>query len=275
MATTPERPPGEAYTHGYGEQPHRVMSQRNVAVDAAFLLPHLRPGMRLLDVGCGPGSITVGLARVVAPGEVVGVDIGPVQVEAARALATEEGVANVRFEVGSVYALPFPDASFDAAFAHTVLEHLADPVAALREVRRVLKPGGVIGLRDGDWGGRVIAPPSPLVEEGYALYARLWALNGGNPNRGREHRALLREAGFGRIAASAAVSAQGTPEETRGVAALAHAQLSRPEFVERVVALGWADRERLAQVAVAQLVWGEHPDAFSVVLLCQAIAWAD
>lgn len=275
MATAPERPPGEAYTHGYNGQANRVMSQRTAATDAAFLLPHLRPGMRLLDCGCGPGSITVGLAGVVAPGEVVGVDIGPVQVEVARALAAAEGVANARFEVGSVYALPFPDASFEAAFAHTVLEHLADPVAALREVRRVLKPGGVIGVRDGDWGGRVIAPPSPLVEEGYALYARLWVLNGGNPNRGREHRALLREAGFGRIVASASVSAQGTAEETRGVAALAHAQLSRPDFVARVVALGWADRDRLAQLAAAQLAWGDHPDAFANVLLCQAVAWAD
>src|SRR6476660_7491840 len=92
MATTPERPPGEAYTHGYGEQPHRVMSQRTVAVDAAFLLPHLRPGMRLLDCGCGPGSITVGLAQHLTPGEVVGMDIGVVQVEAAHALAASAGV---------------------------------------------------------------------------------------------------------------------------------------------------------------------------------------
>jgi ubiquinone/menaquinone biosynthesis C-methylase UbiE len=275
MAAAPERPSGEAYTHGYDGRANRVMSQRNVATDAAFLLPHLRPGMRLLDVGCGPGSITIGLAGVVAPGEVVGLDIAPVQVEAARALAAEEGAANARFEVGSVYALPFPDASFEAAFAHTVLEHLADPVAALREVRRVLKPGGVIGVRDGDWGGRVIAPPSPLVEEGYALYARLWVLNGGNPNRGREHRALLREAGFARIVASAWGAASGTPEETRGLAAIAHTQLSRPEFVERVVALGWTDRERLAQLAAAQLAWGEHPDAFGTGLLCQAVAWAD
>jgi ubiquinone/menaquinone biosynthesis C-methylase UbiE len=275
MTDAPERPSGEAYTHGYEEHVRRTLGQRTAAVDAAFLLPHLRPGLRLLDFGCGPGSITVGLAAAVAPGEVVGVDIGPTQIEAARALAAEHGAANARFEVGSVYALPFPDASFDAAFACTVLEHLADPLAALREVRRVLRPGGVIGLRDGDWGGRVIAPPSPLVEEGLALYARLWVLNGGNPNRGREHRALLRAAGFGRIAASAATQACGTPEETRSLAALFHAQLARPEYVRRVVALGWADRERLAQLAAAQQAWGEHPDAFSASLLCQAVAWAD
>lgn len=275
MATTPDRPPGEAYTHGYNEQVRRTLGGRTAAVDAAFLLPHLRPGLRLLDCGCGPGSITVGLAAAVAPGEAVGVDIGPTQIEAARALAAEHGAANTRFEVGSVYALPFPDASFDAVFACTVLEHLADPLAALREMRRVLRPVGVIGLRDGDWGGRVVAPPSPLVAEGYALYVRLWGLNGGNPNRGREHRALLRAAGFGRIAASAQAQAFGTPEEARRLAALIHAQLARPEFVERVVALGWADRGHVAQLAEAQREWGEHPDAFSALLYCQAVAWAD
>jgi SAM-dependent methyltransferase len=275
MATTSDRPSGEVYTHGYGEQTRRRMSQRTAETDAAFLLPHLRSGMRLIDFGCGTDSITVGLAAAVAPGEVVGVDIGPAQVEAARALAAEDGVTNVRFEVGSVYTLPFPDASFDAAFARSVLEHLSDPVAALREVRRVLKPGGVIGLRDGDWGGWVLAPPSPLVEEGYALYARLWALNGGNPNRGREHRALLRAAGFGRIAASAGAECNGTSEEVQQWASVARAQLARPEFVARVLAEGWADRARLDQILAAFQVWGEHPDAFSAVLLCQAVAWAD
>lgn len=274
MATAPGRPRGEAYTHGYDEHSRQFMSRRIATVEAAFLLPHLQPGMRLLDFGCGTGSITAGLAGAVAPGEVVGVDIEPRQVEAARTLAAEQGVGNARFEVGSVYALPFSDGSFDAAFARSVLEHLADPVAALREVRRVLKPGGVIGVRDGDWGSRIIAPPTPLIEEGYALYVRLWALNGGNANRGREQRALLRAAGFARIEASAGAEVMGTSEDVRRWASVAHAQITRPEFVERVVALGWADRERLGQIGAAFQAWGEHPDAFQGTLMCQAVAWA-
>lgn len=274
MSTAPKRPAGEAYSHGYGEQMRAGMSQRTAAVEAAFLRPHLRPGMRLLDFGCGPGSITVGLAPIVAPAEVVGVDIEPAQIETARAHAAAQGVHNVRFEVGSVYDLPFPDASFDAAFERSVLEHLADPVAALREVRRVLKPGAVIGVRDGDWGDRCIAPASPPLDDGLALYWRLWRLNGGEPSRGREHRALLRAAGFGRIEASAGAEAWGAPEAARWWAGVIAASLSRPEFVERVVALGWADRERLAASAEAARAWGEHPDAFVGVLLCQAVAWA-
>src|SRR5688572_8059537 len=71
------------------------MAARTVTRDAAFLLPYLHPGMELLDAGCGPGSITVGLAEVVAPGGVVGVDLQAAQVEQARTLAAERGVTNV------------------------------------------------------------------------------------------------------------------------------------------------------------------------------------
>ncbi|MGN6564257.1 MAG: methyltransferase domain-containing protein, partial [Thermomicrobiales bacterium] len=216
----------EMYTHGYSEERRHIHGQRVAEVEAAFLLPHLQPGMRLLDFGCGPGSITVGLARAVAPARVVGIDIATQQVTVAHALAADMDARNLRFAVSSVYDLPFPDASFDAAFSRSVLEHLADPLAALREVRRVLKPGGVIGVRDGDWGGLVLAPPNTLVEEGLALYARLWALNGGNPKRGHEHRALLRAAGFSRIVASAGADAMGTPEAVRQRAALLAEQLT-------------------------------------------------
>jgi ubiquinone/menaquinone biosynthesis C-methylase UbiE len=142
------------------------MARRTAAQEAAFFLPHLRPGMRVLDVGCGPGSITVGLAEVVAPGEVVGIDVQQSQVERARDLAVERGVANVRFEVGDVYRLPFLDHSFDAVFAHTVLMHLQEPVRALAEARRVLRPGGITGVRDPDYGTMLSLPRRPYWNSG-------------------------------------------------------------------------------------------------------------
>ena len=136
--------------HAYIERDNRSfeaqLEERTASVDAAFLLPHLRSGMRVLDVGCGPGTITLGLAQSVAPGEVVGVDLQESMVERARALAAERGIANVRFDLADAYELPFPDRSFDAALEHRVLMHLADPIRGLREVRRVLRPGGVLGL---------------------------------------------------------------------------------------------------------------------------------
>jgi len=96
-------------------------------------------------VRCGKcGELFNGVAALVAPGEVVGVVGRNGQVDIARRRAGERGLANVRFEVGSIYALPFPDGSFDVAYAHTVLQHVREPLRALREMRRVLKPGGLV-----------------------------------------------------------------------------------------------------------------------------------
>jgi ubiquinone/menaquinone biosynthesis C-methylase UbiE len=105
--------------------------------------------MRLLDCGCGPGSITVDLAHAVAPGEAIGIDLREDALAQGRALARAREIANVTFETASVYQLPYADSSFDAAFACAVLQHLATTLAALKEMRRVLKPKGVIGIVDG------------------------------------------------------------------------------------------------------------------------------
>src|SRR5207244_1539895 len=122
-----------------------ILSVRTAAA-FGFLQPHLRPGMRLIDCGCGPGSITVDLAQQLAPGDLVGIDVRPEAIEEARALAKQRGIENVTFDVGSVYELPYPDASFDAATACAVIQHLERPVDALREIRRVLRPGGMVGV---------------------------------------------------------------------------------------------------------------------------------
>src|SRR6185503_13988946 len=144
MTTEPLR--HETYTHRHAAATVKQHAQRTADEAAAFLLPQLRAGMRLLDVGCGPGSITRGLAERVTPGEVVGVDLSADTLEAARRDAAARGLDNLRYEEGSVYALPFPDASFDVAYAHQVLQHLRERDAALREILRVLRPGGLLAV---------------------------------------------------------------------------------------------------------------------------------
>ena len=143
--------PSDRYTHGHHESVLRSHSWRTAENSAAFVLEHLRRGDALLDVGCGPGTITIDLARRVAPGSTVGIDLSPEVVESARASATESGVTSARFEVANVYALGFDDSTFDVAFAHQVLQHLTDPVAALVELRRVLRPQGLLAVRDADF----------------------------------------------------------------------------------------------------------------------------
>ncbi len=150
--------PRESYSVGYDQAAAEFFGRRRANTHAAFFLPHLRAGMRLLDGGCGPGTITIDLAKLVAPAELVGIDIEPSQIELARTTAAERGTSNVRFDVGDLYSLPFPDESFDAVFLHGVLEHLRDPLRGLREVLRVLKRGGVLGARHADFGGFLLEP---------------------------------------------------------------------------------------------------------------------
>ena len=149
------------YTHGHHDSVLRSHRSRDVANSAAYLLGELRPGRSVLDAGCGPGTITVGLAAGVAPGRVTAIDTSQEVLAEAAALAAGQGVTNVEFAVADLYALPYPDSSFDIVHAHQVLQHLADPVAALRELGRVCRPGGVVAARDGDYAGMIWYPENP------------------------------------------------------------------------------------------------------------------
>src|SRR5262245_35558625 len=181
-------PAAEIYSQQANPAFEAALAARTASKDAAFLMPHLRSGMQLLDVGCGPGSITLGLAGVVGPGVVVGIDVDPTQVEQARARSLERGVTNVRFEVADLYRMAFPDGSFDAAFARTVIMGLREPVRALVELRRVLRPDGMAGLRDPDLGTEIIAPTTPLLDQRRTLLLRVREHNGGDPFAGRRLR---------------------------------------------------------------------------------------
>src|SRR6516165_8360661 len=126
--------PGAERRYQIDQEWSRAVHARRTGGAAAFLAPQLRAGMRLIDCGCGPGSITVDLARAVAPGDAIGIDLRADALAQGRTLARERGIANVAFQAASVYQLPYTDGSFDAAFACAVLQHLAAPIAALREI---------------------------------------------------------------------------------------------------------------------------------------------
>lgn len=264
-------PPVDRYTHGHDASVVNQHARRTAEEAAAFLLPHLRPGQRLLDVGCGPGSITVGLARAVAPGEVVGIDTEPAVLEDARARAAAEGVANVRFEEASVYALPYADASFDAAYAHQVLQHLTRPVEALREMRRVVRPGGLVGVRDSDYGTMVHWPPQPALERWLALYHAVTARNHAEADAGRRIPAWMRAAGF------APITITGTTWPIWGPEAVANWGLSWAARVEtsalgrQAVEYGLATPDDLAAIAAGWRAWTREPDAFFAFLHIEAL----
>jgi ubiquinone/menaquinone biosynthesis C-methylase UbiE len=263
------------YVSGYSPATVQYQANRTVARQATFFLPHLRPGMRVLDCGCGPGTITIGLAQVVAPGQVVGIDIEPSLVERASVLSREQGISNVRFQMANVFDLPFPEGSFDAVFAHTLLHHLTQPIRALKEMKRVLKPGGVIGVRNVDDGGRIIAPTNRELEDYYDLHERIWKNHGVDLYLGRRLRSLLHQAGFVRIKASASYDYFGTPEDTR---ALAQSRIDRikttPAFDEAVAA-GWVDQVTLDNIIAAWRNWGEDSDSFCAHPRCEVVGWKE
>lgn len=188
----------EVYSHGYNSSTIQRQETRTVEQDAAFLLPYLRSGMSLLDCGCGSGSITVGLASIVTPGQVIGIDIDIEEsvIEQATSRAIEDGISNVTFKVASVYELPFPDQSFEGVFAHTLLEHLREPMRALAEMKRVLKLGGIVGLRDMDARGILYAPEDSPMTKVNSLVEQQMKYNGGNPHLGSRLGSVLRKAGF-------------------------------------------------------------------------------
>jgi SAM-dependent methyltransferase len=183
-----------------------MMRRRTASTRAGFFLSQLQPGMRVLDVGCGQGTITAGLAEAVAPdGAVVGVDVQPKQVAAARQASEKQPHAPTRlsFQVGSVYSLGFSDGTFDAAFAHGLFEHLAEPKKALRELRRVLAAGGRLGLCSSDWSGAVVQPRRSDVDIALSCYLALRRWAGGDPFAGgRLAKLVSDDGGFTDLAAS-------------------------------------------------------------------------
>jgi ubiquinone/menaquinone biosynthesis C-methylase UbiE len=267
---TEERRAG-TYTHGYDPKMVEAMGARSAEREGAFFLSHLRPGMRLIDVGCGPGTITVGFASAVAPGEVLGIDVEPSMVEKARALADQLRLTNVRFEVGRAEELRAPDEAFDAAFEQTLLEHVANPQRVVEEMHRVLRPGGVIGLSDGDWGTLVVEPNVPELLEALALYERVWRHNGGDARLGRRQRALLRQAGFRRGGTTLWPVELFTPAEADDLVMI----LLAPGALGRAVELGWTDRATAERYAAGVRSWARDPDAVAIDALFQTIGWRD
>ena len=166
---TDQAAPTSSYTMGYSEEFRQLLNRRSAETHAKHLLPHLKPGLRVLDFGCGPGTITVGLAKAVEPGEVHGIDMAESQINLARSAAEAGGHTNVTFHVGSVLELPFEDNSFDAAHCHAVLMHIPDTQAALAEVKRVLKPGGIVASRETIVASSFLEPSSEGTEAGLGI----------------------------------------------------------------------------------------------------------
>ncbi|MFD7729391.1 methyltransferase domain-containing protein [Kitasatospora phosalacinea] len=261
-----------AYTHGHHNAVLRSHRSRTAANSAAYLLPELRPGQRLLDVGCGPGTITADFAELVGPeGRVVGIEpVAGVLAEAA-ALAADRGLANLSYEVADVYRMPYADGSFDVVHAHQVLQHLPDPVAALREMRRVTAPGGVIAVRDSDYAAMTWYPEVPELDEWSALYRKVARVNGGEPDAGRRLLAWARAAGLADAPGTEVVPSSSSwtfaDDDERAWWSQSWAErTTRTKLADTAVAEGLATPADLERIAAGWARWGADPDAWFAVL---------
>lgn len=261
MSDTGPGPDGDRYTHGHHVSVVGQHARRTAERDAAYLLPHLQSGMRLLDIGCGPGTITTGLARAVAPGEVTGIDLVPEVVETARRHLAEAGLANVRFEAASVYDLPYEDASFEAVHAHQVLQHLARPVDASCEAYRVLTPGGVFGVRDADYATMQAWPRLPEIDRWLEVYHAVATRNGADADAGRRLPSWLREAGFVDLEVGATTVLFTTPDEVRNWGYSWSDRIVQSSIAEQAVEYGVATHADLEAISAAWRRWADSPDA--------------
>jgi SAM-dependent methyltransferase len=254
----------EIYTHGHHESVLRSHTSRTAENSAGYLLESLRPGMDVLDVGCGPGTITVDLARLVAPGCVTGIDRSDDIIAQARRHSEEQGV-DVTFVTGDVYALTYGDASFDVVHAHQVLQHLSDPIAALREMRRVTQPGGIVAARDGDYACFSWAPLDPRLERWLELYRAVARRNGGEPDAGRFLKGWALAAGFTDVRASSSTWTFADPETCRWWGELWADRTELSAFGDQAVAYGLATRTELTEIAAGWREWYARPDAYFMV----------
>ena len=240
----------------------RSYTNRDAVQVADFLVPRLSEGMSLLDCGCGPGPLTLGFAEIVAPGRVVGIDIEPTMIDQANQLKSDGGPDNLEFQVGDIYDLSFEDGEFDVVFSSAVIEHLSDPVRALREVLRVTKPGGIGAVIRTDWSFPFIVPECPELSRFFELFEGGFNRIGGSLNRGRFLSAHMREAGFD------VVEFQTNMSQLLGQSAASASAETYISWIENIplfqesIELGITTDAELKSMVNGIREWAKHPDAY-------------
>ncbi|MCU1362507.1 MAG: methyltransferase protein [Acidimicrobiaceae bacterium] len=262
----------ERYSHGHHESVLRSHRWRTAENSAGFLLPHLSAGMSLLDVGCGPGTITADLAGRLGDGRVVGVDLSHNVIEIAAAQYGLDRYPGLAFEVADVYALGFSDGTFDVVYAHQVLQHLSKPVEALREMRRVLKPGGTLAVRDADYGTFVWSPDEPLLDRWLALYHDITSANQAEANAGRYLKSWVGAAGFDELVVSSSNWIFESPDERTWWGGLWADRVVHSEFARQGVEYGLTTTNELEEISEAFHRWSNSLDGFFLLVNVEVLA---
>lgn len=270
------------YPHGYHPSVLRSHEWRTAENSAAYLIPHLKPDMRILDVGCGPGTITMGLSKYVPQGTVIGVDYSGdiiakacenLASEAAKGSETSTNVNSVEFRVGDVFHLPFEDGSFDVVHLHQVLMHVGDPVRALRELKRVVRRGGIVAAREGDIDAMTWWPALPVMEDWRRVFIAVARANNGEPDTGRRLVGLALKAGFPRdgITASVGTWCFSSPEERQFWGGMMGERVVQSSFAKMAIEGGIATQEQLKEIEQGWKEWVAAEDGWFGVMNSEII----
>jgi SAM-dependent methyltransferase len=263
------------YTHGHDEPVLRSHRWRTAENSAAYLLPHLRPGLRVLDVGSGPGTITMDLAERVSPGgSVTALERTPEALALTRAEAARRSAVAVDFTVGDVTALDLPDDGYDVVHAHQVLQHVDQPVQALREMRRVCRPGGVVAVRDSDYGAFAWHPAVPELDRWLEVYVAVARSNSAEPHAGRRLLSWAHAAAFTDVVAGSSTWCYAGPEERAWWGGLWADRTTTSDLARQAVARGIATPGELEQVAAGWRHWAAQHDGWFSVLHGEVLARA-
>lgn len=263
----------ESYTLGHKEVALAYMRFRTAERCCAFFRQHVQAHSHILDCGCGPGSITLGLAQWAPDGQTVGIDLGEAQLEGAQANAHELGVKNVVFRQGDIFDLPFGDDSFDVVFSQTVLFHIPDPEKALAEIKRVLRPGGLVALRDAINASVITWPDEPFAQEIARMYSLGTQRSGGNADVGRELGTLLHSAGFDDVFMTMGFEQPERPEERTAYFSVVASMFESGDLGALAVREGWITAEDLAQGVARFRDLANKPGSIRAVPFGQAIGW--
>lgn len=185
---------GSQYVQGHSEAILRGHQSRTATISCKHFLPLLKPTDHIFDVGCGPGSITATLAALIPQGKMIGIDSSGAVLEIAR--KQENLPANCTFQTADALALPFADSSFDVVNTSQFIAHMTDPVAAMRELRRVCKAGGFLACREGDIESPILYPALPGLDLFSKALITLIETGGAGPRAGRTLLKWAVDAGF-------------------------------------------------------------------------------
>jgi SAM-dependent methyltransferase len=258
--------PEDVYTHGHVDSVLRSHRWRTAENSAGYLLQRVHEGSRILDVGCGPGTITLDLARLASAGSVVGLDRSEAVIGEARVAAEQACVANLELTVGDVYSLDYEAGTFDVVHAHQLLQHLSDPVAALGEMGRVCKPDGLVAVRDSDYSGFTWFPTLPELDEWLELYCEVARGNGAEPDAGRRLKSWALTAGLDVVSSTAGVWCFSSSDEVAWWGGMWAERVVGSGMAEQAVARGLASAEDLERLAQGWRRWAASEDAWFAVL---------